>query len=201
VRSEAARQAILEATARQFGLRGYDRLTIEGVAADAGVGKQTIYRWWATKGSLVAECLLEGMLFPRQFWPPNTGDLREDLADWLAAVFATLDDPTYEQVMRSAVAAAAEHAEVGRRLWDSLGGAASLDGRLEAAIADGELAAGAPISEIADALVGALILRALGGVTHQYRATAGRLVATVLAGHWAAPPMGQPGPASPPEPD
>ena len=34
---------------------GYLRLTIEAVAADAGVSKATIYRWWKTKGELVLE--------------------------------------------------------------------------------------------------------------------------------------------------
>jgi AcrR family transcriptional regulator len=46
VRSEAAREAILSATVRLIHARGYDHLTIEGVAKEAHVGKQTIYRWW-----------------------------------------------------------------------------------------------------------------------------------------------------------
>jgi len=57
VRSEAARQAILEATARLLVERGYDHLTMEGIAATAGVGKQTVYRWWPSKGAVIAECL------------------------------------------------------------------------------------------------------------------------------------------------
>jgi AcrR family transcriptional regulator len=61
-RSEAARTAILNATARQFAERGWEQLSIEGIAADADVGKQTIYRWWSSKSAFVAECLLERLV-------------------------------------------------------------------------------------------------------------------------------------------
>ena len=54
VRNENTHQAILEATAMLFAREGYDRLTIEGIAHEAHVGKQTIYRWWSSKGDLVA---------------------------------------------------------------------------------------------------------------------------------------------------
>ena len=57
-RSSAARQSILKA-ARELVLRvGYAQLTIEGIAAKAGVGKQTIYRWWPSKGAVVFEAVL-----------------------------------------------------------------------------------------------------------------------------------------------
>ena len=46
LRNERTHQEILEATAQLFALDGYDKLTIEGIAQEARVGKQTIYRWW-----------------------------------------------------------------------------------------------------------------------------------------------------------
>lgn len=163
IRSESARIAILESTARQFAERGYDHLTIEGIAASAGVGKQTIYRWWPSKAALVSDCLLEGMLMPGRLLIPDTGDLRADLETWLGSVLAVLDAPGGEGLVRSLIAAATEDKAVGARLRESLGGDASLEGRLAAGIAAGQLRRGAPVREIGEALVGALLLRALGG--------------------------------------
>ena len=162
VRSEAARLAILNATVELLADRGYDHLSMEGIAARAGVGKQTIYRWWPSKGAVIAECLLEGMMFRAQLRLPDTGDIRRDLTMWLERVFALLDSKEGEGMLRALIAAAAEHAEVGRRLRDSLSGSDSISGRLTRAIGSvPNLPEGAPVDEVADALIGAVILRAL----------------------------------------
>ncbi|MCU1729853.1 TetR/AcrR family transcriptional regulator [Pseudomonas sp. 7P_10.2_Bac1] len=58
-RNEASRQAILEATFALMQENGFSSLSIEGVAARAGVGKTTIYRWWPAKGVLAVEAFLE----------------------------------------------------------------------------------------------------------------------------------------------
>src|SRR5215217_3416487 len=86
-RNEAARRAILQATANQFVSRQYEHLTVEGIASEAGVSKQTIYRWWPTKGELIAESMIEGLLLPDRLTPLDTGDLRGDLVAWLDTLF------------------------------------------------------------------------------------------------------------------
>ncbi|BDI23406.1 TetR/AcrR family transcriptional regulator [Herbiconiux sp. L3-i23] len=181
VRSEAARRAILEATARQFEAKGYDHLTMEGIAAAAGVGKQTIYRWWPSRGALVAECLISGQLLPDRFGLPDTGDLRADLVAWLGTIFEFAADPSGEAVVRSLVAAAAENVDVGRRLHESLGATQSLVARLQSAVDSGELRTDAPLPDIGDALVGAMLLRALSRTTAE-PGVAERLVDVVLVG-------------------
>jgi AcrR family transcriptional regulator len=76
-RNQEAHEAIMDATFALLRETGYLQLTIEGVAARAGVGKTTIYRWWPSKGALVMEAIQrQQVLAPT---PPNTGNYRDDL--------------------------------------------------------------------------------------------------------------------------
>jgi AcrR family transcriptional regulator len=58
-RSERSREAILKATMALLREGNFADLSIEQVAARAGVGKTTIYRWWPGKGPLAVEAFLE----------------------------------------------------------------------------------------------------------------------------------------------
>ncbi len=58
-RSEAARRSILDATFESLTETSVRDLTIEAIAAAAGVGKATIYRWWPTKAALVVDAATE----------------------------------------------------------------------------------------------------------------------------------------------
>ena len=158
-RSEAARLAILRATARLFLEKGFGQLSIEGIAAEAGVGKQTIYRWWPTKSDLVAEALIEGMLMPEQVVPRFDGTLRDDLARWMRTVLAFVDDPEHDEMLKSLVAAGTINPAIGERVRDNLGADADLVRRLEQGVSDGELPAEAPIASIVELLIGAIVLR------------------------------------------
>jgi len=84
-RSEAARQAISAAAMAELTERGYAALTIEGIAARAGVGKQTIYRWWPSKADLVLEALLD--LSATRVAVPDEGSLPADLVGFLEETF------------------------------------------------------------------------------------------------------------------
>jgi AcrR family transcriptional regulator len=157
VRSEAARLAILDAAVALFAERGYDHLTMEGIARRAGVGKQTIYRWWPSKGDVIAEAILEGHLLGGRRELPDTGDPRTDLAAWLTDLFTLRASPEGEGLLHSLVAAAAGSAETGRRLRAEIL-AAPLMERLSQALGS---VTGPRLDAAADALVGAVILRAL----------------------------------------
>jgi AcrR family transcriptional regulator len=56
-RDERARQAILRATRDLLLADGYGALTVEGIARRAGVGRQTVYRWWPTKADVALEAM------------------------------------------------------------------------------------------------------------------------------------------------
>jgi AcrR family transcriptional regulator len=76
-RSKSARQAILTAAFDLLEEEGFERLSIEGVAARAGVGKTTIYRWWPTKGVLAVEAFLEAVTPAIAF--RQSGSARNDI--------------------------------------------------------------------------------------------------------------------------
>jgi len=158
IRSTAARDAILGATARLFTQQGYDNLTMEGIAKEAGVGKQTIYRWWPSRGALIAECMIEGRLIPLENDIPDTGDLRHDLNVWLESINAIVADPRGASLLRSLVAAAAEDGAVGDRLAETLGIDQTLSLRFASAVQAGQLAEDAPIDQLGLAILGALIV-------------------------------------------
>lgn len=101
-RSERSHKAIIAATQKLLVERGYRELTIEGVAARAGVGKQTIYRWWPSRAALVLEAYLAGseaVLPP----PPDSGSTRGDVRTLLGWLIAVLAEPTGGHVVAGLV--------------------------------------------------------------------------------------------------
>src|SRR5258707_15488944 len=83
-RSNIAGQAILTAVFALLEEEGFERLSIEGVAARAGVGKTTIYRWWPTKGVLVVEAFIEAVTPAIAF--RQSGSARADIVRQMKAL-------------------------------------------------------------------------------------------------------------------
>jgi len=105
-RSEAARAAVLEAADGLLVERGFAGVTIEGIAARAGVAKQTIYRWWTSKTAILFDAMLADAA--EHFTPPDRGDLRSDLRDHLRQI-ATFLTATDAGVVCRALAGQAQH--------------------------------------------------------------------------------------------
>jgi AcrR family transcriptional regulator len=72
-RSAASRDAILKAAYQILNEGGFAGFTVEGVAARAGAGKATIYRWWQSKGTLAIEAFLVALTprFEQRREPPR----------------------------------------------------------------------------------------------------------------------------------
>ncbi|MBF6620497.1 MAG: TetR/AcrR family transcriptional regulator [Patulibacter sp.] len=183
-RNEASRRAILTAAFALVGEVGYARLTIEGIAARAGVGKQTIYRWWPSKGAVLFDAFLalaeDGDGDPAL---PDTGSLEADLRLVLRATVAELVDPRYDRPMRALSAA----------MLNDSGLAAEYEQRLEAPMRElkrarlasardaGELPADVDLDLAIDLLWSPLQSRWLAG-GELTPAFADAVVETVLAG-------------------
>ena len=102
-RSESSHRAIVAATQELLVEVGYRELTIEGVAARAGVGKQTIYRWWPSRAALALEAYLGGsdaVLQP----PPDSGEVRKDVRELLGWLIAVLAEPIGGRVLAGLIA-------------------------------------------------------------------------------------------------
>jgi AcrR family transcriptional regulator len=75
-RRSRSHATIIDATLRLLERTRYRDLTMEAIAAEARVGKATVYRWWPSKAALVAEALASTLVVEN---PPTTGNLRNDL--------------------------------------------------------------------------------------------------------------------------
>ncbi|MFH9422914.1 TetR/AcrR family transcriptional regulator [Streptomyces sp. NPDC017529] len=118
-RSERSRRAIFEAALSLVGEVGYEKLTIEGIAARAGVGKQTIYRWWPSKAAVLLDAFtqdVEGY----EAGLPNTGDLAADLKFVLRATADEFNDAAWQAPYRALAVAGANDAELSARFVERL---------------------------------------------------------------------------------
>ncbi len=96
-------EAIYSATLELLGDHGYDALTMEGIAAKAGVNKTTLYRAWATKGEVLADALVNAPSL--EFAVPNTGSFRGDLLEFAREVARLLADPRTQRIIAAIVVA------------------------------------------------------------------------------------------------
>ncbi len=83
-RSAQAHKAIIDATLELLAEEGFQGLSIEAVAARAGVGKTTIYRRWSSKEELVMEAIRQVQIDVPVM---DTGNFRNDLAALLKTAY------------------------------------------------------------------------------------------------------------------
>jgi AcrR family transcriptional regulator len=109
-RSPAAERAILDATLELLASEGFDRLTVEGVAAAAGVGKATIYRRWPSKLALVLAAV--GELSAHPLPELTTGRTRDDLISLLRHIIEALTGTIAGRILPGLVAESARSPEL-----------------------------------------------------------------------------------------
>jgi AcrR family transcriptional regulator len=158
-RVERSRRVILEAVLEELGLVGYGALTIEAVAARAGVGKSTIYRHWSGKLALVEDAF---RTLKAQMIVPDTGTLRERVTAFLEQVATLVEESTYSACMPALIDAAERDPQVREfHCAFSTERLAVLADVLREAVASGELPADTHPELLADALMGPIVLRRL----------------------------------------
>jgi AcrR family transcriptional regulator len=113
-RSQEADRAILTATVDLLAERGLDGMSIEEVAARAGVGKATIYRRWPSKGLLALDAFV--VSFAEQQPLPDTGTLRGDLVAALSAWVRAVTGTSMGRMLTGLIAEAQHDPEL-RAAW------------------------------------------------------------------------------------
>lgn len=164
-RRAAPTRAVLDATVELLEEVGYGATTIEGIARRAGVGKQTIYRWW---GGSKADLILEAFIGvePERVPAPDTGSLRGDLLAILQPVFDRSADRDRGTSLANRTLMAEAQLDPDflpayRRVHESWWG--PLDEALRRGIVRGELAPDSDVGAVIDVLLGFAWYRLLLG--------------------------------------
>ncbi|HEX4528754.1 MAG TPA: TetR/AcrR family transcriptional regulator [Acidimicrobiia bacterium] len=154
-------EAILNATFALLRRRGYQGLTIEGVAAEAGVGRPTIYRRWPSKPALVVAALMDSsrLALPA----PNTGSLRDDLIEVQRHQVSLINSPESRRVTAGLLADLATDEELAERYVTEylMPRRALVFQVLQRGVDRGELTPAVDFAFVYDLLMGPLFMRAV----------------------------------------
>ena len=181
-RNSSTHDAILDAAQRLVRRRGYNRVTIEAIAAAAGAGKQTIYRWWPSKAALYLE-LYEGLVAEDKL-RFDTGSVAGDLRFLLRRLFRILAATPARAILAGLIAETQSDPRVSKALIAHL-----VRGRrhlirvvFERGQARGEIRGSADIDFAVDTISGSVWFRLLLGHQALDNRFADKLVAQIRHG-------------------
>lgn len=150
---------LLAATLELLQEHGYDRLTLDAVAATARASKATLYRRWPTKAELVLAAFVEGT---RQVAvDPDTGTLRGDLLRLGEQICAHVS--THASTIRAVLVEVSRSAELDAMMQEQFLAQrkALMSHVLARAVDRGEIDASAITEDLWDVLPGYLIYRSI----------------------------------------
>ncbi len=180
-RDPAADGRILAAASALILLRGFDSMTVDEVATNAGVGKATVYRRWARKEDLAVAAMEQ--LYRDEMPSPDTGSLREDLRAMYTSVLGFANSATGVDYIRTTIKESMRDSRIA-----NLHRLAS--GRAEQSAADvferarhrGEVRDDVPLEAAVQFLAGIISMRAVTGQEMPGLDDVDRLVEMVLRG-------------------
>jgi AcrR family transcriptional regulator len=155
-------EAILNATRTLLVDAGYRGVSMDKVAALAGVAVQTVYRRWPSKAPLVVEAVMQAYA-SGDFTLPDTGDAIADLTTWMREYAEIGSTAESVALIRSLAAAAAEDLTDRDTLYEQLTGRVhdAVCHRLRVGVSAGQIRDDADVEAATDALIGAMLYRTL----------------------------------------
>jgi AcrR family transcriptional regulator len=179
-REQGYDQAILDAALEILNAKGYASLSIDGVAARAGVGRPTIYRRWPSKAALVIAALTQS---PGASSVPDTGGVRDDLLAFVRDQVRLMDAPGSRRITAGLVADLVADPELAERYLAEYVGMrrSAVYQALQRGIDRGELRRDADLPFVYDMLIGPLLMRSVVSGERLGRGIAEQTVDAVLA--------------------
>lgn len=158
-RSAKVKAAVLDAVLDQLADAGLTSVTVEAVAARAGVHKTTIYRRWPARTDLIRDALTDRLAAALPI--PDTGDIDTDLAALARSVTAVLAAPLQAAVTRALLAATPddEITSVVHDYWTSR--LSAIEPRIRTAIDRGQLPPDTEPARLVQALAAPLFFQLL----------------------------------------
>lgn len=92
---------ILAAASSLILLRGFESMTVDEVASNAGVGKATVYRRWSRKEDLAVAAMEQ--LYRDEMPSPDTGSIRGDLQAMVTSVLTFVNSPAGIDYVRTTI--------------------------------------------------------------------------------------------------
>jgi AcrR family transcriptional regulator len=162
-RSEDTRRAILRAALELCARDGYQDLTIKAIADAAGAGRQTVYRWWPDKASVLMEALV-GLAEenPALLVRAESADVLGEVESLLTATYELARELT-GQALVGLMADAQRDPVLSKRLQEAVIGPrrATLRTLLRRGVDNGEFTEVVPLDLVVDFAFGAMWYRLL----------------------------------------
>lgn len=141
-------------------MRGFDRMTVDDVAAEAGVGKATVYRRWASKDDLAVAAMEQ--IYSRELPEIDSGSLVEDLTSSYRNVLTFVNSPEGAAFLRMSIGESIRDERIAALYRASTERAEAKAAKMyERAIARGEIRSDVDVPSVVQILGGILAYRTI----------------------------------------
>lgn len=153
---------ILAAASSLILLRGFENMTVDEVASNAGVGKATVYRRWSRKEDLAVAAMEQ--LYRDEMPSPDTGSIRGDLHAMFSSALTFVNSPAGIDYVRTSIKESMRDDRIATLYREAgLRATTSATEVFERAIARGEVRPGIPVRAAVEFLGGLVAMRVITG--------------------------------------